>query len=191
MSTTISTQRPLVIEINQTCSTSSEKVSLDFTEEEVKKYQNIPPYSCPNEYGQFIDVPASYIRDKGAAIFRSIWLNPTQATHNLIIKACHDYGNIRNVEVYAVHEMVLLTQCANWQDVLIGQQSSPHTLPILKIKVPFPEDMFSLMEFLHLHDEQRLYQLLVHDRPAISNFICNVRALGVHDPRIKWVLQQL
>lgn len=137
------------------------------------------------------------------------WMNRTEATHNLFVRDPTTTGDL----LYPIHEvipppqehrivlngqMVLLSQCGSWQEILTNEVDQiPGLPPTLCLTVPSSAEFDALLYFLHDHDEQHLYESLL-DRwdegslvgeRNLRNFAMNVRHLGVIDARIRGVLR--
>lgn len=184
-----------VHEFQDTCSEHRILEILRFSMEELARYNSMAPYRYIDENNQYIDIPAAYAREKGETIFERCWNDPRTATHTLLIKPA---GVTRSdhLTVYSipVHDFVLLTQCGNWQDVVLNDRmlNISTVLPLLKIAVPEPRAMHPLLRFLHFHDQAELYSALMdYDEDQLMHFARNVRALGVIDYRIQEVVRSV
>lgn len=175
---------------------------LRFSAGEMERYITLPPYALPGNLKERVYIPCSYARSKASALFAQTWSDHSLATHTLII---HELGQVNGTLeahlktlLYPIHDMVLLTQCGNWEDTLQYRDEIDvdDTLPTLRIAVPHTDTIDPLLRFLHFHNAEDLYDTLLrlYDTPEqgdtlLVHFARNVRALGVLDGRIPAIVR--
>ena len=158
------------------------------SDETLEQYRNFTHLKIPPE----TTVPLTYLRLKIPVFYRDLFLNEKSASHTLHLK------NLRNeTAVMPVHDLVLVVQCLNLQQILTLQTLKTRTAkPSLLISnVPDLDSFGILLKWLYTNDEDELYEILstsqLDKRELICGFALNCRFWGIVDSRVSAVIRAL
>lgn len=137
-----------------------------------------------------VGVPLTYIRAKIPEIYQYFFLNEKTATHNLHLTSVNHEST-----VLPIHDLVLIAQCFEVQDLVTLRSNSPgntKSKPSLFVEnVPDLDSFRILLKWLYTNNEDELYEILRDSFHLLLGFAMNCKFWGIVDFRVTGVIRKL